>query len=189
MHHERRVKRERKTNKMQLIWCLLSNFYLNMRPSSTQPQPAQPVQNTTCSSTRSCSMMGIMISETCRDRSWIINITLVASCWFFSLFTLQYFSLVFLYWGKVIIIIVAAVVTAKCLCELRQHIIKQWRYRHSGMLHNSTGKYIPKSRKSKCLLHFQGQEPGLRETADECASNVGSYLKFPKSSHPWTWKQ
>jgi len=41
---------------MQLICCLLSNFYLesnsnlhsahSSRPSSTQPQAAQPVQNT-----------------------------------------------------------------------------------------------------------------------------------------------
>jgi len=129
--------RERKT---KLIWCLLSNFYLNMRPSSTQPQPTQPVQNITCSSTRSCSMMSIIMSETCWDRCWIINIRLVASCWFLSLFTLQYSSLVFLYWGRVMIIIVVAVVTAKCLCELRQRIIKQWRYRHSGMLCHSTGK-------------------------------------------------
>jgi len=30
-------------------------------------------------------MMGIMMSETCCDRSWIINIGLVASCWFLSL--------------------------------------------------------------------------------------------------------
>ena len=27
---ERERERERETNKMQLIWCLLSNFYLNM---------------------------------------------------------------------------------------------------------------------------------------------------------------
>ena len=108
-----RVKRERETNKMQLIWSLLWNFYLNMfrsslcpssreqeyalphmvfctgcdgcgcvelgrklcalsrslfeqsnsdlqsahslRPSSTQPQPSQPVQNTICGSAHSCS--------------------------------------------------------------------------------------------------------------------------------------
>jgi len=30
-------------------------------------------------------MMGIMIPETCSDRSLIINIGLVASCWFISL--------------------------------------------------------------------------------------------------------
>ena len=30
-------------------------------------------------------MMGIMISETCWDKSMIINIRLVASCWFLSL--------------------------------------------------------------------------------------------------------
>ena len=33
-------------------------------------------------------MMGIMMSETCWDKSLIINIRLVASCWFFSIFTL-----------------------------------------------------------------------------------------------------
>jgi len=33
-------------------------------------------------------MMGVMVPETCWDRSLIINIRLVASCWFFSLFTL-----------------------------------------------------------------------------------------------------
>ena len=30
-------------------------------------------------------MMGIIMPETCRDRSFIINIGLVASCWFISL--------------------------------------------------------------------------------------------------------
>jgi len=30
-------------------------------------------------------MMGIMMCETCWDRCWIINIRLVASCWFLSL--------------------------------------------------------------------------------------------------------
>jgi len=33
-------------------------------------------------------MMGIMMPETCWDRSWIINIRLVAFCWFSSLFAL-----------------------------------------------------------------------------------------------------
>jgi len=37
-------------------------------------------------------MMGIMMPETCRDKSLIINIELVASCWL-SLFTLGYFNL------------------------------------------------------------------------------------------------
>ena len=32
-------------------------------------------------------MMGIMMPETCCDRSLLINIGLVASCWFISLFT------------------------------------------------------------------------------------------------------
>ena len=34
-------------------------------------------------------MMGIMMPETCSDRILIINIELVASCWFFSLFALR----------------------------------------------------------------------------------------------------
>ena len=33
--------------------------------------------------------MGIMVPETCWVKSLIINIKLVASCWFFSLFTLR----------------------------------------------------------------------------------------------------
>jgi len=37
-------------------------------------------------------MMGILVPETCWDRSLIINMELVASCWFFSLFTVVWFS-------------------------------------------------------------------------------------------------
>ena len=53
------------TNKMQLIWCLLSNYLSqsnsnlhsahSMHPSSTQPQPSLPVQNTICGSAHYCS--------------------------------------------------------------------------------------------------------------------------------------
>jgi len=52
----------------------------------SQPQPAQTVQNTICGSTGLVLlMMGIMMPETCWDRSLIINIGLIASCWFLSL--------------------------------------------------------------------------------------------------------
>ena len=57
------------------------------RPSSTQPQPSQPVQNIICGSAHTLVllMVGIMMSETCWDKCSIINIGLVASCWFLSL--------------------------------------------------------------------------------------------------------
>jgi len=35
-------------------------------------------------------MMGVMMPETCVDKSLIINIRLVASCWSLSLFTLEF---------------------------------------------------------------------------------------------------
>ena len=105
---------------MQLIWCLLSNFYLNMFraslcPSSGEQECALPhmVFWTGCEDcgcvelgrvqaphnhshhkqfrtpyaavhTLVLLMMGIMMPETCWD-SLIINIRLVASCWFLSL--------------------------------------------------------------------------------------------------------
>jgi len=72
----------------QAVWRLQwpSHSAHRLRPSSTQPQPAQPVQNTICSSTGLVLlMMGIMMPETCWDWSLIINIGLVASCWFLSL--------------------------------------------------------------------------------------------------------
>jgi len=48
--------------------------------------PPVTVQNTICSNTMSCSSdNGQNDAETCRDRSLIINIGLVASCWFISL--------------------------------------------------------------------------------------------------------
>ena len=61
---------------MQLIWCLLSNFYLNMFRASS---PYAAVH------TLVLLMMGMMMPETCWDRSLIINIRSVASCWFLSL--------------------------------------------------------------------------------------------------------
>ena len=143
MHHELRVKRERDTNKMQLIWCLLSNYFNMFRaslcPSSGEQFCALPhmvfctggdgcgcvelgcklyalwrlmfdcsrtvtfTVHTACipaphrhSHHHQCRtpyaavhkivllMMGIMMPETCWD-SLIINIRLVASCWFLSL--------------------------------------------------------------------------------------------------------
>ena len=98
---------------MQLIWCLLSNFYLNMFraslcPSSGEQECALP-HMVFCTGCAGCGcvelgrhhnqcrtpyaavhslvllMMGIMVSETCWDKSLIINIRLVAPCWFLSL--------------------------------------------------------------------------------------------------------
>ena len=128
---------------MQLTWCLLSNFYLNMFqaslcPSSEEQECALP-HMVFCTGSYGCGcvelgrelcalwkfllsrtvtftvhtarvpvphnhsqhyqcrtphaavhtlvllMMGIMMPETCWDRSLIINIRLVASCWFLSL--------------------------------------------------------------------------------------------------------
>ena len=63
---------ERETNKMQLIWCLLSNFYLNMFRASLCPSSGE----------QECALPHI--PETCWDKSLIINIRLVASCWFLS---------------------------------------------------------------------------------------------------------
>ena len=92
--------RERETNKMQLIWCLLSNFYLNMFRASSWPStvhtarvpaPHNHSHHNQCRTTYAAVhtlvllMMGIMMPETCWDKSLIINIRLVASCWFFSL--------------------------------------------------------------------------------------------------------
>ena len=114
-----RVKRE--TNKMQLIWCLLSNFYLNMFRASLCPSSGEQectlAHMAFCAGCDGCGcvelgrvpaphnysrhnqcrtpygpgytlvllMMGIMTPETCWDKSLIINIRLVASCWFLSL--------------------------------------------------------------------------------------------------------
>ena len=132
---------ERETNKMQLIWCLLSNFYLIMFrasscPSSGErecalphmvfctgcdgcgcvelwcelcalkvtvrtvtftvhaahsPAPHNHSHHNQCRTpyaavhTLALLMMGMMMPETCWDKSLIINIRLVASCWFLSL--------------------------------------------------------------------------------------------------------
>ena len=99
------VKRE-KTNKMQLIWCLLSNFYINTFRASVCPSPGavgtQCPQLTTQLHTTTANhsqhnqcrtphtvihglvllVMGILMPETCWCRNLIINIRLVASCWF-----------------------------------------------------------------------------------------------------------
>ena len=121
---------------MQLIWCLLSNFYLNMFraslcPSSGDQECALPYM-VFCIGCAGCScvelgravtftvhtarvpaphnhsqhsqcrtpyaavhtlvllMMGIMMPETCWDRSLIINIRLVETCWFLSLHPMDY---------------------------------------------------------------------------------------------------
>ena len=115
-----------KTNKMQLIWCLLSNFYLDMFWASLCPssgeqdrllphmvlcagcvelgcklcdsahslQPSSPHYHSQHKQCRTpyavihglvLLMMGITVPETCWDRSLIINISLVASCWFLFL--------------------------------------------------------------------------------------------------------
>ena len=95
---------------MQLIWCLLSN-YLNMFraslcPSSGEQECALP-HMVFCTGSDGCGcvklgrklcalwrlllhtlvllMMGIMMPETCWDKSLIINIRLVASFWLLSL--------------------------------------------------------------------------------------------------------
>ena len=70
------------------LWKLLfesnSNFHSahSLRPSSIQPQPSQPYAAV---HTLVLLMMGIVMPETCWDTSLIINIGLVASCWFLSL--------------------------------------------------------------------------------------------------------
>jgi len=108
---------------MQLIWCILSNFYPNifrasLCPSSGEQDRVLPhmVFCTGCAGCGWCTvhtaynpaphnhsqhnqcrtpyvvvqglvllMMGIMMPKTCWDRSLIIYIRLVASCWFLSL--------------------------------------------------------------------------------------------------------
>ena len=67
---------------------LNSNFHSahSSRPSSTQPQSSLPVQNTICAvHILVLLMMGVMMPETCWDKSLIIDIRLVASCWFLAL--------------------------------------------------------------------------------------------------------
>jgi len=99
---------------MQLIRCLLSNIYRNMFRASLCPSSGEQdralswavcTQLTTQLHTTTANhsqhnqcrtsyavvhglvllMMGIMMPETCCDRCLIINIELVASCWFLSL--------------------------------------------------------------------------------------------------------
>ena len=95
----------RETNKMQLIRCLLSNFYLNMFRASLCPSSGAVLTTQLHTTTANGSQhnqcrtpygavhglilltMGIMLPETCWDRSLMINIGLVVSCWFLSLHT------------------------------------------------------------------------------------------------------
>ena len=100
------------------MWCLLSNFYLNMFRASLCPSSGEQEYTLRiwCSALvvmavvvwsweASCVhshhyqcrtpyaavhtlvllMMGIMMPETCWDKSLVINIRAVASCWFLSL--------------------------------------------------------------------------------------------------------
>jgi len=107
---------------MQLIRCLLSNFYLNMFRASLCPSSGEQdrilLHMVFCTGCAGCGcvelgrklcaphnhshhnqcrtpyavihglvllMMDIMMPETCWDRSLIINVGLVAFCWFISL--------------------------------------------------------------------------------------------------------
>ena len=100
------------------MWCLLSNFYLNMFRASLCPSSGELHCEGHCSTSRKVTFtmhtarvpaphnhshhnqcrtpyaavhtlvlltMGIMMPKTCWDKSLIINIRLVASCWFLSL--------------------------------------------------------------------------------------------------------
>ena len=76
---------------MQLIWCLLSNFISTFTVhTACIPAPHSHSHHYQCRTPYAAMhtivllMMGIMMPETCWD-SLIINIRLVASCWFFSL--------------------------------------------------------------------------------------------------------
>ena len=85
---------------MQLIRCLLSKsistcFGQSLCPSSVHtaydPAPHNHSQHNQCRTPHAVIhglvllMMGIMMHETCWDRSLIINIGLISSCWFTSL--------------------------------------------------------------------------------------------------------
>ena len=88
---------ERESNEMQPIRCLLSIFYHNMFRASLCPSSGEHAAPHNHSLHNQCRtpyavvhglvllMMGIMMPETCCDRRVIINIWLVASCWFTSL--------------------------------------------------------------------------------------------------------
>ena len=92
---------ERETNKLQLIWCLLSNFYLNMFraslcPSSGEQECALPhmvfcAVSDGCGCVelgrKLCALWRSLFEQwpSCWDKSLIINIRLVASCWSHSL--------------------------------------------------------------------------------------------------------
>ena len=74
------------------VWKLLLDFHTVHTARVTAPHNHS--QHNQCSTPHAVVhglvllMTGIMMPETCSDGSWIINIRLVASCWFFSLFTL-----------------------------------------------------------------------------------------------------
>jgi len=115
----RERERERGSNKMQLVWYFLSNFYLNMfrasfytssskqrfcatayyvctlLTSQLHTTTANHRQHNQCRTPHAVAqslillVMSIMVPETCWDRSLIINIRLVASCWFLSLHPLE----------------------------------------------------------------------------------------------------
>jgi len=74
---------------MQVIWCLSSNFHTVH--TARIPAPHNHSQHNQCRTpyvvvhSLVLLKMGIMMPETCWDRSLIINIRLVASCWFLSL--------------------------------------------------------------------------------------------------------
>ena len=74
------------------VWRLLFDTVLTAHDADpqdhSQPQPTHPGRTPhAVGHGLILLMMGIMVTETCWDRSLIINIELVASCWF-SLFTL-----------------------------------------------------------------------------------------------------
>jgi len=67
------------------MWCsalvVLAVVVWSWVASSTQRQPAEPVQNTTCGSTQSCSPDdGHNDARNMLDRRLIINTRLVACC-------------------------------------------------------------------------------------------------------------
>jgi len=91
---------ERETNKMQLTWCLSSDFYHNMFRAASCPSSGE--QDRVLPHAGLCTRT----PETCWDRSLMINIRLVASCWFLSVFTLHFKKLCeyrFYYYGDLYI--------------------------------------------------------------------------------------
>jgi len=72
-------------------YFLLSNSNLHTVHTAYDPAPHNHSQPKLCGTPYAVihglvlPMMGIMMPETCWDRSFIINVGLVASCWFVSL--------------------------------------------------------------------------------------------------------